>query len=205
MVDSAWSKYMLSLQPNLSFWTPFKPAAKKSTSTDTTALTAHWRCSSWQPFLDNDYAPACSHSCMTTEAVTANPVICWPHDQLSEANVNIPPINQGLNEPRHHSFCLYNQCVHIFDCLQLCLWHVWQPCSQLPASDSDQRHQPKCQHYLDYYQHSEAMLTYPWLTKDWINQDLNHTPFATYWVYIFDWLQLHQDYLDLQDLLQLRT
>ena len=33
-------------------------------------------------------------------------------------NIDILPINQGLNKPGHRSSCLYNRCVHIIEHLQ---------------------------------------------------------------------------------------
>ena len=40
-------------------------------------------------------------------------------------------------------------------------------------------------------QHSETMLTYSWLTKEWINWDIDQSSLSNLWVHIVDWLQLH--------------
>ena len=43
----------------------------------------------------------------------------------------------------------------------------------------------------DYHQHSKATSTYPRLTKNWINRDIDQSRFCDVWVHIFDRLRLY--------------
>ena len=119
-----------------------------------------------------------------------------------QGNVDIPPVNQGLNKPGHRSSSLCNWCVHLFNRLQLHLWPAdrWRRRDHLHFS-------PPATTLLGLPSAFQSNINIPP-----VNQGLNKLGYrsiqpirrssSTVSSYTYD---LHQDYPDFLDSLSLRT